>query len=102
MYTYETYGQKFDINLMRSTYMDNNNTAIISETTDGEPFGTLTVNLDEKLPKNMAYIDTNNMPDVLDFLIKNDLAENTGEIRQSGFCTYPLVKLNLDKIPEIE
>lgn len=100
MYTYKLYDEIYEINLMRSTYLDNGNTAIIAETKEGEPFGVLTVNLDDELPRNMAYIDTNNMPDALNFLIKNDLAEDTGKTGKSGFCTYPLVKLKLDKIPE--
>lgn len=100
MYTYKLYDEIYEINLMRSTYLDNGNTAIIAETKEGEPFGVLTVNLNNELPRNMAYIDTNNMPDALNFLIKNDLAEDTGKTGESGFCTYPLVKLKLDKIPE--
>ena len=102
MYTYKLYNEIYNIKLMRSIYSDNNNTAIIAETEEGEPFGVLTVNLGEDLPKDMAYINTNNMPDALDFLIKNDLAEDTGKTGKSGFCTYPLVKLKLDKIPELK
>lgn len=102
MYTYDLYGEKYDINIMRSTYRDNNNTAVIAELSNGEPFAVFTVNLDDDLPENMAYLDTNNVRGVLEFMIENNLAEDTGKTGTSGFCTYPLVRLNLDKIPKIE
>lgn len=102
MYTYDLYGEKYDINIMRSTYRDNNNTAVMAELSNGEPFAAFTVNIEDDLPENLAYLDTNNVRGVLEFMIENNLAEDTGFTGESGFCTYPLVRLNLDKIPKIK
>lgn len=98
-YTYNLYGTNYNIELYRTNYT-NNNTAILANTNEGEPFATLTVNLEDGLPANEAYLDTNNVNGVLHFLVENKLATPTGEMLQSGFCTYPKVILDLDKIPE--
>ena len=46
------------------------------------------------IPRNMAYIDTNNCPWAEEFLKDNNLAEDTGTTGLSGFCEYPLYKFN--------
>lgn len=101
MYTYDLYGAQYDITIKRSTYRDNGNTAVMAQTANGEPFATFTVNLGEKLKPEHAYLDTNNCKGVFDFMIKNGLATKTGIFKTSGFCTYPLVKLNLNAIEEL-
>ena len=98
-YEYDCYGTIYNIILTRSTY-PNKNTAIIATTTNGEPFGVFSVNLGVSLPKDYAYIDTNNMPNAMDFLIKNHFGKYAEKSAQSGFCVYPLMKINLDMIPE--
>lgn len=68
-----------------------------------EPYGNLTVNLadnNELLPKYHAYIDVNNMPEAADVLSKSGLAMPTGDVRQSGFVTYPLYEFNKDVLAE--
>lgn len=66
-----------------------------------ELYTTLTVNLlDEtafSLP-DRAFIDINNNPDAMEFLISNKLAEDTGYRKQSGWVNYPMVKLNLPSL----
>ena len=64
------------------------------------PFATISVNLvDEDLTDSKCFfVDTNNCPWAEDFLTKNKIAEFTGNIGLSGFCTYPeyrLIKENL-------
>lgn len=63
-----------------------------------ELYTVLTVNLEEApafaLP-DRAFIDTNNNPDALEFLVSNGLAEDTGYRRQSGWVSYPMVRLVL-------
>lgn len=62
-----------------------------------EPFSMLTTNLGEKLSADKAYVDTNNLRTGFDFILKYNLGELVG-FGQSGFCTYPLVKFNLDEV----
>lgn len=45
-------------------------------------------------------LDTNNCPWAVEFVESNDLGENTGRTVRSGYCTYPVVKLNVEKIGE--
>lgn len=81
-------------------YLQNGNTAITLwiETEDGfEPYNTVTKNFGD-LPEDYAYIDTNNNPGVLELLISKKIAYPTGIEERSGFCTYPLVRLDLEEI----
>lgn len=72
---------------------------IISE--EDEPIAVITVCLvDESLESNESYIDTNNCPWALDFIQEYQLGEITGRTRQSGYCTYPSVKFNIDKLKQ--
>lgn len=57
---------------------------------DGECYGYATVNFENKLPKYMAYVDTNDMPYIEEFIEKYRLGTNTGMYMKSGFCKYPL------------
>ena len=65
-----------------------------------EPYGVLTVNLDEfPTNGNKAFVDTNNLgDDIIDWIIENNLGELTGRIGFSGFCAYPEVEFNLEEI----
>ena len=82
-------------------YSRNNNTAISLDCNEGK-FATITVNFNENLDEGMAYLDTNNCPWVEDIMKKYGLGEFTGKSRQSGFCVYPLYKLNLKAIKELD
>lgn len=70
----------------------------LKDPTTNEPYTTLTVNLTHEhafsLP-DKAFIDINNNPDAMEFLIANKLAEDTGYKKQSGWVNYPMVRLNL-------
>ena len=63
-----------------------------------EVYAILTVNLEKEtafaLP-DKAFVDINNNPDAMEFLIANKLAEDTGYKRQSGWVNYPMVTLNM-------
>ena len=63
-----------------------------------EPYTILTVNLEEMdaigLP-DKAFIDINNNPDAMEFLVLNNLATDTGYRRGSGWGEYPMVHVNL-------
>ena len=76
----------------------NNNTALELVCEDGIPLAVITVNLGDLLKRNMAYIDTNNCSGAENFLVDNDFGLPTGEHKTSGFCIYPLYKLDLERI----
>ena len=82
-------------------YSRNNNTAISLDCNEGK-CATITVNFNEKLDEGMAYLDTNNCSWVEDIMKKYCLGEPTGEYKQSGFCIYPLYKLDLQAIKEFD
>lgn len=90
------HGEK--IVLTFTKYRDNDRLALAAESTDGEPYGVFTVNLDEEeAPEGTAYLDTNNFPDIEEHLrsIKLIEAEPIGHAF-SGFCVYPLYKFMLN------
>ena len=92
------------VNLEIANYQNNGNLAIrmvCAESDWKEPFASLTVNLNVKLPENQAYIDTNNLRCAFDFVLLHNLGEIIG-FGQSGFCTYPLIEFNLDEVKKYE
>ena len=98
-YNVEFYGMNFEIKLFTGNYT-NGRPAIVAETVDGEPFCDLTVNLPETcIPdEGYAFIDTNNAPFALNLIVENNLGDFTGINGTSGWCRYPLIKLNLDEL----
>ena len=66
------------------------------------PFVNLTVNFENKLSEDQAYVDTNNCPWAEEFIEEYQLGEDTGRIKMSGYCFYPLYRFNLEKIKEYE
>lgn len=89
-----------------TNYQNNDNLAIELYCWDEEyggttNFATLTVNLQAKLPPNLAFVDTNNVKEAEDFIKEYGLGTPTGMYGKSGFCSYPLYEFNLDKIKEL-
>ena len=62
-----------------------------------EPYATMTVNLNQ-LEDGYAYLDTNNFPQVVKIFEEYNLGTYTGMSKMSGFCIYPLYKLNMEEI----
>ena len=92
------YGTEYTLEFEKTSYVYGG-TAIevwCHEPGDGdgywEPYATLTVRIGEFCfgPK-VAYLDTNNVPELVDFVLEHGWAKVIGEGR-SGFCTYPLVE----------
>lgn len=101
MYKVDTFFGSYDVTLSKKSYANNGNLAIqMFEEEDGIPFpfATLTVNLDKKLPGDVAFVDTNNCPWAEAFIEENGLGSPTGRLGQSGFCFYPQYKFDLSKI----
>lgn len=86
----------------RDTYVSNGSLAV--SLYDGkEKVAVITVNIESSDcigDETCAYIDTNNLPWVEDFLQENKIAYPTGEYGFSGFCAYPLYKFDLRKLEE--
>ena len=83
--------------LKKSEYFNGNLAVMVME--GCEVYCKLTVNLDIKLPKNMAFVDVNNLDEKFINQFKNvmrPVMKNGKQVtRQSGFVTYPLYKFNL-------
>lgn len=63
------------------------------------PIARLTTCLnDESIEDGASYIDTNNCPWALDFIAEYGLGEFYGEYRSSGYCLYPKVWWDMDKV----
>lgn len=85
-----------------SKYVDYGRTYIEIDTEDGDIYCDVTVNLPfEDIPGNdYAFIDTANTPKLKEFLTENGFATETDTVAHSGYNTYHLYKLNLEKIKE--
>ena len=57
----------------------------------------MTVNLDEKLAEDEAYVDLNNWPDAAEIINTYKLGKCVGAA-SSGYCMYPRVKFDLEKL----
>ena len=101
-YNVNAYGNNYEIVLFKGMYSYGDNLAVVAEELDGMPFATLSVNLDDNLHKNFAYIDTNNCPWATEFLETNKIAVPTGKVSKSGFCIYPLYEFNLDMLENLD
>ncbi len=87
----------------RNTYANNNTYIGLVCRENGiiEPFDDLTVNLGMPLPKNLAYIHVNHFEqEFLDALEKQGFITPTEGREVSGFVTYPLYILHLEKMQE--
>ncbi len=95
-----------EVILTRCKYTSNDTLAVLMfEKGTGDEFGVITVNLDgydALCDDTTAYLDTNNFPDIREFLEDNNLASYAGFDGQSGYCTYPLYMFDITKIPEDE
>ena len=95
------FGTTENVTLTVNTYVDNNSLYVgMTTMEDGfpEPYGDVTVNLLTSVPPYCAFVDTNNMPELEDFLVKNGIAEFTGLMQRSGYCSYPLYLFSGEKM----
>lgn len=85
------------VGIEKKEYTHNGNMAIELMGEQG-PFAIITTNTDKKLKKGEALIDTNNCPWAEEWLVENEFGEPTGEVVYSGFCVYPVYKINEGRI----
>lgn len=97
------YGNTYKIKLQIAEYY-NGNIAINMLYYDEDfkaygPYATLTVNLDDDLPLNHAYIDVNNLgDDIITWVLVNNLADFADKYTCSGWVAYPLFKFDLEEV----
>lgn len=92
-----------EMEIYRTTYMDNGNTAVVLQNLEGEMYTIATVNIGGSLPANEAYIkDYSENTGVLDMLINEKIVTARLGSRQSGFVTLERWRLNLNKLTELE
>ena len=88
----------FDTDEMK--ILDNSRAIEIWNEEDG-PIARITVCITgSMLAEDEVVLDTNNCPWAVGFVESNGLGEDTGRTVRSGYCTYPVVKLNVEKIGE--
>lgn len=95
------FGTTENVTLTVNTYVDNSSLYVgMTTVEDGfpEPYCDVTVNLLSSVPPYCAFVDTNNMPELEDFLVKNGIAEFTGIEQRSGYCSYPLYLFSGEKM----
>lgn len=92
-----------DVYLVIGRYFMDDSIAVDVQNDEDGPIARLTVCLvDKTLGENEAYIDTNNCSWAVDFIEENCLGEKTGRSRESGYCTYPVVKFDAGQLKKHE
>ena len=99
------WGDKYEIAFFKANYVSGDNLAVEVECREEnqewwEPYGMLTVNLGYTFGARQAYLDTNNVPDLVEFVMGKGWAKEIGE-GHSGFCTYPMVEFTEEFVDEI-
>lgn len=82
-----------------SQYITDDNLAIIILDTKGMGVATITKCLNDiSIKPNESYVDVNNCPWAIDLIQSLGVGKLTGKERKSGYCTYPVVKFDLEKL----
>ena len=77
------------------SYRNNGTLAIMLVYRNGES-DVITTNLNSPMQSDsMAFLDTNNYPDIETWIKSNDLGLSMGYKERSGFCQYPLYTIFL-------
>ena len=97
------YGTYTDCFLKVDHYRADNALAVLLFSKTEGPIATLTVCLcDNRLKENESYVDTNTCPWVVDFLKGKGIAKLSDKVRLSGYCVYPTMEFDLEKMKEFE
>lgn len=94
-----TFGIYHDAYLRVSRYLADNSLFVAAWSHSEDALVNLTVCLgDMGLAEDEAYVDINNYPEVLETIADLKIGVPTGEVRRSGYVTYPVVRFNLEKL----
>lgn len=96
------YGEDYMLAPYTNRYVNNGSLAITLYGDDDEPFCDMTVNITTSATSgsNCAFVDTNNNPWIIEFILDNGLGKPTGRYGTSGYCTYPEYEFDLSKMNE--
>lgn len=73
----------------------NNGTLALMFVYDNDDTDVITVNLNSPFQsKSMAFLDTNNYPDIEKWIQKNGIGISMIVTERSGFCAYPLYTIH--------
>ena len=98
------WGETYELALEVSKYGNNGSLAIIlNDVKNKEEFGVLTINLPQSsvfaaFAPNTQFVDTNNLPNIDEWLEENKIAKRGSVKGCSGFCTYPSFEFDLNAI----
>ena len=103
----DKWGNTWKITFIKEHYMDGNLAIqmVNLDPDEGYPeeYGDLTVNVEFLADPYRACIDVNNMGDILvEWLVNQSIAIDTGRKMHSGFCNYPVVEFSrewVDALP---
>lgn len=95
------FGTTEQVALTVNVYTNNKSLFVGTETMEEGPYCDVTVNLLDAVPHYCAFVNTNNMPELEDFLVKNGIATFTGLEQKSGYCTYPLYMFDAERLREL-
>ena len=99
---FESWGGMHETCLEVSAYMYGGGLYMsVQERCDGdiEPYADLTVNLAGfPCEKHCAFVDTNNFSQAESLIRKYKLGKPTGRLGQSGYCTYPEYKFDMNEV----
>ena len=85
--------RKHPVEVKATTYRNNGTLALMLTHKNGDS-DVVTVNLNSPMQSDsMAFLDTNNYPDIEKWIQKNNLGLPMGVKERSGFCEYPLYTL---------
>lgn len=87
--------------LQVARYQADNSRAIEIWNNEDGPIARITVCITGSgLAEDETVIDTNNCPWAMEFIKQHGFGQAIGRMVKSGYCTYPVVKLDIEKIGE--
>lgn len=87
-------GEVLLLDVTKKYKMNPNQAVIQAFTFNKEPYATLTKCLPEtQLLKNETVLDEPSVPGILNVLVSSNIAEDTGQVVEMSFNSYPIVKV---------
>lgn len=104
-FAFQNFDEDITVILRKTHYESTGNIALIAFTEDGEYWSDVTINVEKLQDEYQTTLDTNNNgKPLLDALEAAKVFTNAGYHLTSGFCQYPVAKLNpnwLEVIPAL-
>ena len=89
----------YKLYIEKSVYVYGNKLSLHLYAIDDGPYASMTINItDCELKEDEVILDVNNFPEVKDLMEKYKLGVFTDYSVQSGYCWYPIYKLNMEEV----